>query len=219
MKIFLQIVFATYSMTSLAGAVLWNAITVSDRWADGSQKIELQQQDIGFDVSFVIKTGGGGNYFWAESDDSRKGSAAPLQHYYSGAWLSAVVEDLVSASTTLDKDVYFFNELYGYSPIYSTDYLNADEGSTRYLKFVIQDFNEAEEYTCGERPELPSVYYGWMAYAYTAEDGLNIISSAIGLDHQNMIVGSGATPEPTSGLLFLFGLAALALKRSRSDYV
>ena len=46
-----------------------------------------------------------------------------------------------------------------------------------------------------------------------------LVNSAINLDGGPMIVGGGAweggIPEPSGGMLFLLGLAALGLRRSR----
>lgn len=61
--------------------------------------------------------------------------------------------------------------------------------------------------------------YGW-ASLYVDESGVpTLLSSAIDLDGGPMIVGGGAwtggIPEPSGGMLFLLGVAALGLRRRR----
>ena len=48
-----------------------------------------------------------------------------------------------------------------------------------------------------------------------ADYNLVIASSAIDLDGGPMIVGGGAIPEPSSGVLLLLGTIILALRRKR----
>ena len=129
--------------------------------------------------------------------------------------MSAIVEDVVNSSSMLGKDTYFFYELHGIPGPTTIDYLLPNDGSPRYLAFVLQDFQEAFGLITGKTEQLPSVYYGWLEYSYTANEGMQIINSAIGLDHQDMIVGGGAVPEPTSGLLLLLGVTCLVLRRQR----
>lgn len=53
--------------------------------------------------------------------------------------------------------------------------------------------------------------YGWFQIGVDQAGELNILSSAWDLDGDAIVVG--AIPEPTSGMLVLLGMAALALKR------
>ena len=58
-----------------------------------------------------------------------------------------------------------------------------------------------------------SIIYGWIEFSIN--DGIDITDSAIDLDGGPMIVGGGAysIPEPSGGLLFILGAAALGLRR------
>ena len=87
------------------------------------------------------------------------------------------------------------------------------------------------EMTGGILVENPSDFYlGFMSTGGNAYDGVDrfgwfhvslddslrmtLLDSGIGLYGEDVIVGVGPTPEPTSGLLLLVGLAALGLRRS-----
>lgn len=61
----------------------------------------------------------------------------------------------------------------------------------------------------------PYPVYGWVEVSVPGLEP-KVLASAWDLDGGAMIVGSGAIPEPTSGLLLILGAAALALRRSRS---
>ena len=202
----LLIFFGLYSIPGVGSSVLWDAFTLVHDNVDGDS-IELNSN--GFDVSFYIA--GYGSRIVAEANTSRQGTAAPISTYVSGAWLMALAGDVVDYSTMLNQSEYFFNELHGTSFPYVQTPVDVAEGGSQYFKFVLQDFDEAYAYLTGEAQSIPSLYYGWMEYSYD-QNGFKILRSAIGLDGQVVLVGS--IPEPTSGLLILVGIAALALKRT-----
>ena len=58
----------------------------------------------------------------------------------------------------------------------------------------------------------PYPVYGWVEISASG-DAPTVLSSAWDTDGGPMIVGAGAVPEPTSGLLLLLGIAGLALRR------
>ena len=59
---------------------------------------------------------------------------------------------------------------------------------------------------------------GWFHLSLGDDRRLTLLDSGIGINGESIFVGIGPIPEPTSGLLLLFGVAGLALKRNRSDY-
>ena len=201
----LLMLLGLYSISGLASSVLWDAFVAVHENVD-RDSVELNSN--GFDVSFYIAAYG--SRIVAETNTSRQGTAAPISTYISGAWMTALAGDMVDYPTMLNQAEYFFNELHGTSFPYVETSVDIVEGCSRYFKFVLQDFDEAYAYLTGEATSIPSLYYGWMEYSYD-QNGFKILRSAIGLEGQVMFVG--AIPEPTSGMLILFGLAALALKR------
>lgn len=73
-----------------------------------------------------------------------------------------------------------------------------------YQTFLFELFNEGEERVA------------WQEFSRdTLVAQGNIYNSASDLSGQNALVVSSVVPEPTSGLLSLFGLAALALRRRK----
>jgi len=191
-----------------AGTVLWNAFTaVND--GIGGQTVELHSY--GFDVSFhVTAYDMKGFYLTARANDSRQGTLAPISTFISGAWMSAYIGDLSGPETLLDKGEYFFNELHGVSSSSQKTDIAITEGDSQYLKFVLQDFDEAYAYLTGQASEIQSLYFGWMEYKY--DDGaFRILNSVIGLEGQSLTVG--AIPEPSSAVLLLLGCVGLLLRR------
>ena len=60
----------------------------------------------------------------------------------------------------------------------------------------------------------PYNVYGWVEFGFDNPEGLIVVNGALDMDGGPMIVGSGAIPEPSSGLLLLLGVAGLALRRT-----
>lgn len=131
-------------------------------------------------------------------------------------WTRSEIGDLISPAGFGD----------GQQSLFSTEYtggsgnMSAAKGSSFFLSFqvneLVQDYDPEIGYGDYRRGDS---YYGWVEFTATNDGRLTVGESAIDLDGGAMIVGGGAIPEPTSGLLLLFGVAALALKRNLSDYV
>ena len=58
--------------------------------------------------------------------------------------------------------------------------------------------------------------YGWVEFGFDDSNGLIVVNGALDLDGGPMMVGGGAIPEPSSGLLVLLGLVALSLRRDNA---
>ena len=112
--------------------------------------------------------------------------------------------DLVDSGTMArQSDGYFYQSTFG-SDFIESDYgISTDSYDPVYLAFSTIAYDDI-----GEAYSV----YGWVEISVAGGEP-NVMHSAWNVDGGAMIVGSGAIPEPTSGLLFLFGLAALALRR------
>jgi len=96
---------------------------------------------------------------------------------------------------------------------------NKVDGDTKKVTFVVAGETETNLY--GLYGNGSYDYSNLVAYLYDPDNELNIVYSPVGYSgkDENTIVftaSSSLVPEPTSGLLVLFGLAGLALKRKRA---
>lgn len=173
---------------------------------------DADKVDVMIDIN--IKKFGDDTYMWATENELRRCGLAPVKSWNSGAWLEAYVGDLVDESTIFGHDLYWFYEMaksqqeyfYGEPKIIDFD-------KSYYLMFAIEDLDDAWAYRLKETTDPPKLYYGWAEYSVSEDGTFNILNSAIDFDGGPMIVGMGAVPEPTSGLLLLLGVAGLALRR------
>lgn len=112
---------------------------------------------------------------------------------------TAAKGDVVSYDYMASKGEYFAWAQYG-NPDTHADYTIFLDGTENvYLAF-------AADYAT-----FDSVRYGWMELGLDDEGKLKVYSSAWDLDGDSIAVG--AIPEPSSGLVLLLGVAALALRR------
>ena len=130
-------------------------------------------------------------------------------------WLSASPGDVVNESSTRHKDSYFFHvfvdetdaEMSAGGIAYTPYNIFVEPDSVFYMMFAVM----------GESPVNPRYAYGWIEVGVDAEGNLTLLDSAADLDGGPMIVGggayTGATPEPSAGLLLLIGIAVLGLRR------
>lgn len=170
--------------------------------------------DMMFDIN--VRTWDGQTYVWASENQLRKGSLAPIEYWNSGAWLSAVAGDLANSSILQHQHDFFFYEMANGQSEYSYgELVPVERGVSYYLKFVIEDADDAWAYRLKETTVPPTLYYGWAEYMVDEDGTFRLLNSAIDFDGGAMVVGGGAVPEPTGGLLLLVGVAALALRRGR----
>lgn len=169
----------------------------------------------GLDVHFNVISWGypGERYIWAEKDNGRQGSLAPVQSWNSGAWLEASFGDLVDYETVMTRDEYWFYEMAKKHPNTYGFPKEVNPSESYYLMFAIEDIDDAWAYRLDETIEDPKLYYGWLEYTVDDDGKFIVKRSAIDFDGGPMIVGMGAIPEPTSAILLLFGLSLLAIKR------
>ena len=119
-------------------------------------------------------------------------------------WVSMAADDIVCSSA-------FGN---GIQSLFSTEYFgaigefHAKTDSPFYFAFQVFELIEGvDDISRGE------AYYGWVAFLVSDTAEVDLLASAVDLGGGAMLVGGGVVPEPTAGLLLMFGLAALALRR------
>ena len=124
---------------------------------------------------------------------------------FSGNWVQASPGDVAMESTTRHLPEYFMhcyadNEAEMWS---STPLTVKGKENDVYLMFATR--------VVGENPYYN---YGWVQLTVTPDEVL-LVHSAINLDGEPIIVGTGNVPEPSSFLLLAVGGVILALKRAR----
>ena len=126
-------------------------------------------------------------------------------------WLPAKKGDMVDASTTRNQSVYFNHCHLDHESGWSNNPIIGELDSDLYLMFAVGDNDGHNNYISN-----PYCLYGWVHLNVDEQGRMNILSSAIGMEGQSLIVG--AIPEPSAGVLLLLGLAALAFRRRRESY-
>ena len=108
---------------------------------------------------------------------------------------------LYFAYAVSDYDAVDFDKMFDTHADYS---IFIDVGESVFLAFGNQRYNPDNPY--------PTTY-GWVELGLNENGDLVALSSAWDQDGNPLVVGLGATPEPSSGLLLLVGGALLALRR------
>ena len=216
MKPILAVVFAVlFHQLSYATAIEWGILnSAPDPYHYGMPLVRSTDCQSRIDVSFYVGVGWDSpnplvSFIASSKNTDRQGTVAQIETYVSGAWLSGEAGEIVNADSMLGKLDYFFNETFGSAhPEYSRpEWPEQEAGVHKYLKFLIQDYDEVVDYVNGKIPDATTYYYGWAEYVVDEDGTFKILNSAIDFDGGPMIVGAGAVPEPTSGLLLLLGSA------------
>ena len=202
----LLLFFALTTNWAIASSISWNT---ADIWTMGNDGyyVSLVGDEVGEQayVWFTISPWGWPNYdlFELNSVDLSDTLGCMV-----GNWLSAEPGDVVDASTTRNQ-LYYFNHCEIDDETVVIRPVRGSQNSTIYLMFVVEDINDYNY-----KVENPAYYYGWVALNVDGDCNVTVGSSAIAPEGELLIVG--VTPEPTSGLLMLLGMAGLALKRKRA---
>lgn len=196
MKRVVSLAAALLAMTTMAASVEWGAF-------------QLVGNSPG---AVVLGYGGGAVYANTSVGMATTKSGSSLTIAESGtylasfsAWTVAVAGEVVNADMLQDIDRLFYR-CDGIQASNPFDVNYAED--TFYMAFETLVWDNEEFYGPGK------VEYGWVHLA-VANGKLSVVDSAMGLEGQSMIVGSGAVPEPSSGLILLLGMTVLALRRPR----
>lgn len=161
----------------------------------------MGEDGAGATIAGIIYARNGVDGTYIKADDYT-GTAAPVNM----RWLLALYGDVLDASTL----PLFRNVELTVSPNYGAGGDKIADPSDFYLVFVAEDW---DDYVAGAAN--PHRWYGWVNLAVNADGALDLLGSDIAVYGDTLIVGGGsAIPEPSGGLLFLLGAAALALRRS-----
>ncbi|MBP5321812.1 MAG: PEP-CTERM sorting domain-containing protein [Kiritimatiellae bacterium] len=123
---------------------------------------------------------------------------------FRGNWVTASPGDVAMESTTRHLPEYFMHcsadneaEMLSSTPLTVKGIEN-----DLYLMFAT-----------GSPEVVPTYYYGWVQLTVTPDE-VKLVRSAINLDGDPIVVGTGNVPEPSSLLLLAAGGVILALKRA-----
>lgn len=132
-------------------------------------------------------------------------------------WMLACAGDILDASYFTDGPIFAYRDLEGRGGTMTA----VSKDSAFYLGVKVEeltsDWPEDWDGNWSDTRLYTGKYdYAWVMLDVDADGRLSLRSSALDLDGGPMIVGGGsAIPEPSGGLLFLLGGAALALRRRK----
>lgn len=158
-----------------------------------------------YDSSLMIRAaimGGGGSLSSSQFGDM--GTAT---------WILSAFGDVVSAEAFNDASNVFYSQQFGKGSVQRSVGVNVEEAI--YLSVKVEGYDWDRYFAEDEYVLTGDVRYGWVALCADQAGNLSMLSSAIDLDGDGIIVGGGSIPEPSSGVLMLLGLASLGLKRKR----
>ena len=142
-----------------------------------------------------------------------------LNLLFSGNWVKPDGINAVANETTtrhLPQSQYLIHQFIDEPPYeggtFSASSIKVNAGEAFFLMFSVDT----------DYPNL-DVIYGWIQLQMEESGTISYLHSAYDLDGGPMVVGGGAytdaTPEPSAGVLFLLGAAALGLRRKRGSEV
>lgn len=180
-------------LTSFAGTVEWNKAFV----VIGEDYERVHDLSVTIGAPSFLPT-------WGDRIDGGWRLTALVATYmeYANSFVIANEGDVVGADYMANQAQFFLYSRYGDEESARSDYyMDILEDAPVYVAFQ-------NEFSSGSR-------YGWFQIGVDDAGDLMMLSSAWDLDGDTIVVG--AIPEPSSGLMLLFGLAALALQRRSLD--
>ena len=128
-------------------------------------------------------------------------------------WLVAVMGEVVNDAMFSRTGESFLAQREG--AIIERGTLTVAKNEPFYLAVKVEGFDWDRLFAEDEYVLTGDRRYGWVGLYVDETGSLKALSSAWDLDGGAICVGGGAVPEPSSGMLLVFGLAGLALRRRR----
>ena len=191
--VFINLVLILICHVAFSANVIWNGVEVGTSFPEiGYYSIKWPYVSMRGTVASSVLT------LWAETETYME---------FQNSWTRVSKGDLISRASLEEAGSYFYRGNFWREgdEVAQCDYpLQLTEGESVYLAVLFSGYTVPE-----------NLNVAWMELTMDADYNLVIASSAIDLDGGPMIVGGGAIPEPSSGVLLLLGTIILALRRKR----
>ena len=123
---------------------------------------------------------------------------------YASLWVEVFAGDVITGQELYENETSYFayaNHTPDWEPIEFSDYsISVSKGKSTYLAVVLDMAHEGREF-----------WTGWVELTLDGNGDVVALNSAFDRSGGTLVVG--AVPEPTSGMLLLFGLSVLGLRR------
>ena len=198
MRTFRPALFAILAILSLAihaATVEWDGFYYYD-WDEAESAMTAGQYGACAYIHWFNNSDAAGNLIWMSDVGDYMEMCC--------AWMQVAVGDLIDESFVRSRDSYFYRRnLYG-DEILRSDYdiVFPQEGEVFLGVAVARNYDKPLE-----------VLYGWVQFHREPDGQVSLVTSALDLTGNGIVVG--VTPEPSAVLLLLVGCALLALRRQR----
>lgn len=190
MKRCLTVISFLFCLTSIASTIEWGALT-----------IEKYSDELYYCTAWPL-----------DMDSHRNGDAIILTGStydnlaYASLWVEVFAGDVITGQGLYGNETSYFayaNHTPDWEPIERSDYsVSVSKGESTYLAVALDIGHEGKEF-----------WTGWMELTLDGNGDVVALNSAFDRSGEPLIVG--AIPEPCTGMLFVFGLALLGLRRSK----
>ena len=202
MKNWMYSMLLIVSFYSHASTVIWDCFSLVEN-STGKYELSWSHFPTSHEVFMLYPD----VFFDLSSDEAKlRFSATGAVCEFVGQW-AEVDEGAILDSSTMNyaSKCFYFNDPNYPERIHSDADILASLRENIYLGVKVQE-------------DMSGKYcYGWVNLYLKGDGSVSLVSSAIDIDGGPMIVGGGAysIPEPSGGLLFVLGAAALGLRRRR----
>ena len=190
MKLFLLLTVIVFSAIGSASTVEWNSITV-EKYSDE-----------------VYITSWPPLYMYGchDSDCLRLSGHVSNNLTYGSFWVEVYAGDVIAGNVLAESGYWFFayagQSSDGQSIEFSDYNIEIKKRASTYLAVVLDMGHEGREF-----------WTGWVEL--TLDDNSDVVALSSAFDRSGGPLVVGAIPEPTSGILLLFGLSVMGLRRRR----